>query len=164
MSSVTPSRALPFPIKIAVQDPSWDDAGFDYRKMAETAISAVWPLLDAGRSGELSLALVGDDEIRILNRDYRGKDKPTNVLSFPMSDPAFDVLGDIVLAFQTLHREALEKSISLVDHFTHLAIHGFLHLQGYDHDNTDDALKMEALEITALNALGVDNPYEIHDE
>ena len=97
-----------------------------------------------------------------MNREYRHKDKPTNVLSFPDEGPA-PLLGDIVLALETVQREAAEKSVQLEHHVTHLIIHGFLHLQGYDHQTEETAAEMESLEITALAALNIDNPYEIRD-
>ena len=110
--------------------------------------------------GELSVVFTDDEHIQALNFDYRNKDKPTNVLSFPQDGL---LLGDIVLALETITREAAEKSISFEHHVTHLIIHGFLHLQGYDHQTETDAAEMEALEIAALAALNIDNPYEIRD-
>ena len=118
--------------------------------------------LETPKLGELSLAFINDAEIQTLNCDYRGKDTPTNVLSFPDNGPA-PLLGDIVLAFETIQREAAEKSVSLHHHLSHLIIHGFLHLQGYDHETEAEAIQMEALEIKALAALNIDNPYEIPD-
>lgn len=109
------------------------------------------------RKGELSIALVDDSQMAELNARYRGKDGPTNVLSFPASGA---LLGDIVLSYETLAREAGERHISFGAHMSHLLIHGFLHLQGYDHQTPADAAIMEALEITALSKLGIDNPYE----
>lgn len=123
---------------------------------------SVWNVLTVPRAGELSVALSNDKQVQALNRDYRNKDKPTNVLSFPVAEPA-PLLGDIVLALETVQREATEKSISFEDHLTHLVIHGFLHLQGYDHEKDEDAEIMEAVEISALNELAIDNPYETDD-
>ena len=118
-------------------------------------------VLDKPRRGELSIVLTDDAHIHALNRDYRDKDKPTNVLSFPQDGA---MLGDIILAWETVQREAEEKHISSADHFTHLIIHGFLHLHGYDHEIDADAMQMEALEIQALSALNIDNPYEIRND
>ena len=84
------------------------------------------------------------------------------MLSFPDNGPA-PLLGDIVLAFETIQREASEKSVAFQDHLSHLIMHGFLHLQGYDHETEAEAAEMEALEIKALAALNIDNPYEIPD-
>ena len=108
--------------------------------------------------------------MRLLNRRFRGKDKATNVLSFPMLSRAEllglaregppEMLGDIVLAFETCAREAAEKAVPLEAHAAHLIIHGLLHLAGYDHEiSPEDAAAMEALEIKALAQLGIGNPY-----
>lgn len=155
-------KNLPFDMDIAVQFESWAESLTDIDRVAETAIAQILKTLETPKLGELSLAFVSDAEIHVLNRDYRHKDTPTNVLSFPDEGPA-PLLGDIVLAFETVQREAAEKSISLEQHTTHLIIHGFLHLQGYDHQTDATAAEMEALEIAALTALNIDNPYEIHD-
>ena len=92
------------------------------------------------RAGELSIALTDDADMAKLNSQYRGKDGPTNVLSFPGDGP---LLGDIVLSFETLKREAAEKNVSFDAHLSHLLIHGFLHLFGYDHQNDTEAKEME---------------------
>ena len=147
---------------VAVQFESWTQQLPGLEALAEAAILQILADLDNPKLGELSLAFVNDSDIQQLNRDYRHKDKPTNVLSFPDDGPA-PLLGDIVLAFETVTREAVEKSVSLAHHVTHLIIHGFLHLQGYDHETDKAAADMEALEIAALAALNIDNPYEIHD-
>jgi len=122
----------------------------------------------------LSIKLAEDAEVRALNRDYRHKDKPTNVLSFPMvqpdllsslsnSDDGEVLLGDIILAHETCAREAAEKGISIADHAQHLIVHGTLHILGYDHGNDDEARVMENLEIKALASMGLPNPYSDHD-
>lgn len=152
--------SLPFDIDIAVQFDAWTEQLSDIDGLAARAVAQILKDIDNPKLGELSLALVSDADIQTLNRDYRHKDKPTNVLSFPQEGP---LLGDIVLALESITREAKEKSISLEHHVTHLIIHGFLHLQGYDHQTDETAREMEALEITALAALNIDNPYEIHD-
>ena len=149
---------LPFEIDIAKHCEGWGDVS----ALAARAVAVIWAKLEAPKSGELSLALMDDAAIQILNRDYRGKDKPTNVLSFPSGGPA-PMLGDIALALETVTREAGEKNISLADHTAHLIIHGFLHLQGYDHVAEAEASVMEALEIAALTDLNIDNPYEISE-
>ncbi len=156
------SSDLPFDIDIAVQFEDWRQTLPNIEAVVEVAVSHILSVLDSPKLGELSIALVNDADIRALNKDYRHKDKATNVLSFPNNGPA-PLLGDIALAFETVKREAEEKSVSLENHVTHLIIHGFLHLQGYDHETDEMAAKMEALEITALAALNIDNPYEIHD-
>lgn len=114
---------------------------------------------------EISVLLTGDAEIRALNRDHRGKDRPTNVLSFPGDDspgaPGQDILlGDIVLAWETVAAEARNESKPVDDHTRHLVIHGVLHLLGYDHESRDDASLMEGLEVDSLARLGVPDPYK----
>ena len=147
---------------IAVQCDDWTKHLPDIEAIAAQSVAQVLTVLDEPQLGELSIALVNDADIQILNREYRHKDKPTNVLSFPDAGPA-PLLGDIVLGLETITREATEKSISVEHHVTHLIIHGFLHLQGYDHQSEATAAEMEAIEIAALAALNIDNPYEIHD-
>jgi probable rRNA maturation factor len=112
---------------------------------------------------ELSIVLTDDAEQQQLNKQWRGIDKPTNVLSFPQIEPFGEVrgiLGDIVLAHETLVREAAELDKPLADHFTHLVVHGFLHILGYDHIDDGDALKMEGLETQILASLGIADPYQ----
>lgn len=112
---------------------------------------------------ELSIVLTDDAEQRELNRDWRGKDSATNVLSFPQIEPfgpVTGILGDVILARETLEREAIDLGKSLSDHFTHLIVHGFLHILGYDHIDEQDALAMEALETQILAGLGIADPYE----
>ena len=154
--------ALPLDMDIAVQFKDWTEQLSDIEALAKGAVAQILSKLENPKLGELSIALVSDADIQTLNRDYRNKDKPTNVLSFPDDGPA-PLLGDIVLALETITREATEKSISFEHHVTHLIIHGFLHLQGYDHQTEETAAEMESLEITALAALNIDNPYEIRD-
>ncbi len=112
---------------------------------------------------EVSLVFTDDAHVRVLNSQYRGKDAPTNVLSFPAA-PVIPgrfgpPLGDIVLAAETVAREADEGGLTIVDHLTHLIIHGFLHLLGHDHENDDEAIVMERLETAILERLGIADPY-----
>ena len=159
-------KQLPLIIDIATQHDAWNEHFSDLESVIKRAVFQILSTLESPELGELSIALVNDADIQALNRDYRGKDKPTNVLSFPaantLNGPA-PLLGDIVLAFETVMREAAERSITLEAHLSHLIIHGFLHLQGYEHETDDEAAEMEALEIAALAALQIDNPYEIHE-
>ena len=125
---------------------------------------------------EISVRLASDDEVRQLNAQYRGKDKPTNVLSFPMVQPdLLDVtdensddgellLGDIVLAHGVCVAEAAERGISVEDHATHLLVHGTLHLLGYDHVDDAEAEAMEAIERDALASLGIADPYLVQED
>jgi probable rRNA maturation factor len=113
---------------------------------------------------EISLVFTNDDDIRGINSEWRGQDKPTNVLSFPAFPLApggkpGPMLGDIILAEETLRREALDLGKSFEDHLAHLLVHGFLHLFGYDHMTDEEAAVMEGLEIRILAELGLDNPY-----
>lgn len=113
-------------------------------------------------AAELSVVFTSDAEQRELNRQWRGIDRPTNVLSFPQIEPFSPVrgiLGDITLARETVVREAGEAGISLLDHTTHLLVHGFLHILGYDHLREDEALQMECLETQILGTLGIADPY-----
>ena len=107
---------------------------------------------------EVSVVLANDQKVQSLNHEFRHKDKPTNVLSFP-SDEA-EELGDIILAHETIVHEAEEKGISLLHHTLHLIVHGFLHLLGYVHEEENEALHMEAVEIKILKTLNISNPYE----
>ena len=109
--------------------------------------------------------LANDDLMQILNREYREKDKPTNVLTFANLDSE-DIepegllnLGDVILSYDTIHRETQEQGKFLLDHIRHLTVHGVLHLLGYDHRDEDEANDMETLEIRILETLGVQNPY-----
>jgi probable rRNA maturation factor len=145
------------PIDICIQAEGWPECA----ALSARAIAAAAAELEAPREGELSLVLSDDAQMRALNREYRNKDKPTNVLSFPQTGA---LLGDIVLARETVAREAAEKHISFESHLTHLIIHGWLHLQGFDHQTEAAAKEMEAIEISALAALGIDNPYQVSDE
>jgi probable rRNA maturation factor len=154
---------------------NWPEA-CNWAKLAERAITVAIArtsyaaLATTPASIEIAILLTDDSEIQSLNRDHRGKNKPTNVLSFPMFDPE-DIatladspmpeilLGDIVLAQGVCETEAAEKGISLEAHFTHLVVHGLLHLLGYDHLEEGEAEAMEAIERLVLADLGYKDPY-----
>ena len=151
------------PLDIAVirNDEAWPE-NLDAR--AEEAVLAALSLAKPKITGaaELSIVLTNDAEQQELNRQWRGKDSSTNVLSFPQIEPFGPVaglLGDITLAHETLVREAEEQGVSLADHFTHLVVHGFLHILGYDHLTDAEALQMESLETQILASLGIADPY-----
>ena len=109
-----------------------------------------------------SVQVVSNDEMRELNKTWRGKDRPTNVLSFPMQSPEevdLKILGDLALCASVIKAEARQQHKPLQAHWAHMVVHGMLHLQGYDHINEQEADEMEALEIRILDRLGFDNPY-----
>ena len=162
-------------LEVAIDaDEEWDSSsgwGALARAAAEAAIaeSAFPQLSNQERTVELSLRLTGDEAVRELNSEWRGKDRPTNVLSFPMARPeelGDDgqgpelLLGDIVLAHGVCAAEAEERAIPLKDHAAHLIVHGTLHLLGYNHGEDRDATDMEAREVRALARLGIADPYE----
>ncbi len=153
-----PSSNSPLALDISVKAPMWDTLPCASEPAWVAAQLAPLLSLENIRSGELSIALTDDAQMQALNHQYRDKNTPTNVLSFPANGP---LLGDIVLSYETITREADEKQVTIKAHLSHLLIHGFLHLQGYDHQTETDALAMEALEIKALAALGIDNPYKL---
>lgn len=109
-------------------------------------------------AGAVSVLFGDDDAVQALNRTFRNKDKPTNVLSFP-APPNFGVLGDIALALETVTREAEEQGKAAKAHAAHLLAHGFLHLLGYDHESDTDAERMEARERAIMSGLGLPDPY-----
>ena len=141
------------------------------RSAAEAAIAeSAFPQLGAGeRAVELSLRLAGDAEVHALNSQWRGKDKPTNVLSFPMaeadelgsvaSDGPELMLGDVILAHGVCAAEAADKALPIERHAAHLMVHGTLHLLGHDHMEDADAADMEAREVRALARIGIGDPY-----
>ena len=154
-------------------DADWDSSNWTQlaRKAATSAIAeSAFPQLGSGpRNVELGVRLTSDDEVRALNAEWRGKDKATNVLSFPMAeaDELEDasegpelMLGDIVLARGVCAAEAADKAISIEDHATHLMVHGTLHLLGYDHGDEETAADMEQREVRALARLGIADPYQ----
>jgi probable rRNA maturation factor len=150
-------------IALLVESPLWTDEAA-WRAAAERAVAAAVDVaeLDVPVGAELSLVLTDDAAIRDLNREHRGKDKATNVLSFPGFDPdeaPEPLLGDIVIAYETVAREAAEEAKPIADHFCHLVVHGMLHLFGYDHETDDDAEVMEAEERRVLARLGIADPY-----
>nr|WP_207161099.1 rRNA maturation RNase YbeY [Halorhodospira halophila] len=134
---------------------------------AERVQAWLEPVFEAhGRGGELTVRIVDEDESRALNRDYRGRDKPTNVLSFPCELPpglpaeAAQILGDLVVCAPVVAREAAEQGKPEADHWAHMLVHGALHLLGYDHEDPAQAERMEAEERRILAALGVPDPYQ----
>ena len=151
--------------------------GGDWEALAERAASAASDAAPELGNARLSVSVLftSDAEVHDLNREWRGRDKPTNVLSFPMldrdallglaADGPPEMLGDIALAYETCAREAAEKGASLEEHAAHLIVHGLLHLAGHDHVHSDEeAEAMEALEKAALAQLGIADPYADRDD
>ncbi len=130
-------------------------------------VSTALTHLDAAEDCDLSVRMVDLAESQQLNADYRGKDKPTNVLSFPSDVPehmaamiGYRPLGDLVICWPVVQAEAAEQQKAVLDHLCHLTVHGVLHLLGYDHETSDaDAEEMETLEVEILEKLAVGNPY-----
>ena len=146
------------------------DSRTDWSALARSAVHAA---LAASRhaglaDSEISVTFTSDDEVRALNAKWRGRDKPTNVLSFPMAKEAelasAQLLGDIVLAYGVCAREAADKSVEVATHAAHLVVHGTLHLLGYDHETSDaEAEEMEETERRALAAIGIADPYHVSE-
>ncbi len=151
-------------IEFVETEPRWRRA-VPARKLAREAVKAAAEEARArlARGAEMTIHLADDDALRDLNRSWRDKDAPTNVLSFPAV--AADrlararLIGDVFIALQTLEREAAAEGKPLADHFRHLVAHGFLHLIGFDHETPAEAEVMEAVEIRALARLGIADPY-----
>lgn len=168
-------------LDIAVQvEPGWPALDWDaVGAKAAAASVAQTPFGELARSDamiEIAVRLTDDEEVRQLNAQYRQKDKPTNVLSFPMiepdliesltqnSDDGEVLLGDIILAQGVCAREAEEKGVSVEHHATHLIVHGVLHLLGYDHQGDSEAEAMESMERAALATLGIPDPYLVRED
>lgn len=151
-------RAMPV-VDVAIEADVWTvhrDAEDIVRKAIEAAATF------ENRSGEVAVMLTDDATIQQLNAQWRGMDKPTNVLSFPASEAiaAQDGhLGDIAIACETVAREAEAENKAFSDHLAHLAIHGYLHLIGFDHETDDEACRMESLETRILSSLAIADPY-----
>jgi probable rRNA maturation factor len=159
-------------IEVAITAATWLDACPQVEAVAGTtarlalARGMAGHQAPAGRRLVIGVRLTDDAEQRQLNRSYRGKDASTNVLSFPLADPAEPrppgvplLLGDVVLAFETVRHEAEAQQKPLADHLRHLIVHGVLHLLGFDHDSEPEAAAMETREVEILVALGVPDPY-----
>lgn len=168
-------------LDVAVQaEPGWPELDWDAigAKAAAAAVDQTpYGYLSTGEAMiEIAVRLTDDAEVHQLNAQYRQKDKPTNVLSFPMiepdliesltqnSDDGEVILGDIILAQGVCEREAAEKGISVEQHATHLIVHGVLHLLGYDHQGDSEAEAMESMERAALATLGIPDPYLIRED
>ena len=166
-----------FDVFIDVQDKRWikEIASLKdlVKKCKDFAVEEVLSdvaFLNKNKNFNINLALSDDKTVHLLNKQFRNMDKPTNVLSFANADDEFfeqtleqeqDVeLGDVIVAFETMKREAEEQGVSLRDHFCHLWVHGILHVLGYDHIETKDRIEMESKEIKILSKLNIENPYQ----
>ncbi|MER9948090.1 rRNA maturation RNase YbeY [Mesorhizobium sp. M0047] len=154
---------VPVDIDISVEAGEWPDEA-SLKRLVDRAVAAAFAETGGAGHSELSIVFSDDTHIRTLNAGWRGKDKPTNVLSFPAfplvkGAPLPPMLGDIVLAAETVAREAALEDKPVENHITHLVIHGLLHLLGYDHETDADAEAMEAVERAALARLAIPDPY-----
>ena len=147
-------------VALIVEGEAWPALG-DLDALSRKAFAAA--AVEEPAEGLVSLLLTDDAELQQLNRDFRGKDKPTDVLSFPALPMDRPLLGDIAVAHETAARDAAVQGKSLADHLVHLLIHGYLHLLGHDHETPGEAAQMEAREIRALASLGIANPYLLSD-
>jgi probable rRNA maturation factor len=155
---------MTFTVDIDVADPGWNDLVPELEALAERAVAVTGERLgSAAGDGEISLVFADDGFVRALNAAHRGKDAPTNVLSFPIGadvpQGVLRLLGDVVLARETVAREAAEQGKPVADHVAHLLVHGILHLCDWDHETADEAEAMEALEVELLARLGIPDPY-----
>ena len=171
------TRVMPDLVDLLIEDDRWN--ALPIAELASAGVTAAFEVLSLPKEGfELTLLACSDHRIALLNEEFRGKGKPTNVLSWPseergaeragdmpdlpapggLDDP--EGLGDIAIAWETVEREAAEGDIAIADHVTHLIVHATLHLLGFDHEDDDDAELMEGLEVKALARLGLPDPYE----
>lgn len=154
-------------VEIDIAEDSWRSIDGLEQIIAVASTAAASALGDGAAGRLMGVRLAGNAEVRALNKQYRGKDKPTNILSFgadldeahwPPGEPL--PLGDVILAHGVVEAEADEFGKKIESHLTHLIVHGVLHLAGYDHEDAETAEKMEALEVQILAGLGIENPYD----
>jgi probable rRNA maturation factor len=144
---------------IVVQSALWKrETGV--RKIVRDALVAAARAIARHEAQEVAIVLTDDASIQVLNRQWRGFDKATNVLSFPSGDESGDHLGDIVIAYETMTREAETERKLFAHHLAHMVVHGYLHLVGFDHEVEKEAVEMETREREILAAMGIANPYE----
>lgn len=143
-------------LQLAVEDESGLPNTEDFQLWLGSSVTKFQP------QAEVTVRIVDEQESHQLNSDYRGKDKPTNVLSFPFEAPPgmdIDLLGDLIICRQVVEREAIEQNKPLMAHWAHMVVHGSLHLLGYDHIEDDEAEEMESLETEIMQEMGFDDPY-----
>lgn len=151
---------LELDLQIATEDTEHLPSEADFRLWAEAALA------NSDEELEVTIRIVDEEESHALNHEYRGKDKPTNVLSFPFEAPPgleLPLLGDLVICAQIVQNEAEEQNKVPHHHWAHMTIHGILHLCGYDHINDDEADEMEAIETQLLSSLSISDPYLIKE-
>jgi len=153
-------------LTVLVERAEWRTAIGEAEPWVARAVAATLARFETGPV-DLSVVLTDDARVQALNRGYRGQDKPTNVLSFPQPDgvtgDGTESLGDVILALETVEREAAEQDKSHADHTAHLVVHGTLHLLGLDHQDAGEAAEMEALEREIMESLGIADPYADQD-
>jgi len=141
---------------INIEEKQWQKVLPNFYQVIDNCLMAINEHL--GLEGEISFLLTNDESIKKLNKKYKSKDKPTNVLSFPQDEKG--LVGDVVIALETVRKEAQEQEKSFYDHFCHMVVHGVVHLLGYDHEKSKKAQKeMESIEIEILSILGVEDPF-----
>ncbi len=158
-------------VDILSDEPDWAKARLGLKTLVPEVLDLAFRTLPKKPAAplEITVTLSNDRDIKALNRDHRGKNKPTNVLSFPLWEGLDDIpasksavpIGDIIIALETMKREAVEQDKSLKHHFCHMLVHGFLHLLGYDHMNETEAEEMESLETKILKKLDIKDPYTL---
>lgn len=144
-------------LDLRISEPLWSERIPDLNSICQDALNAA--ATEQGATGEVSVLLTDDTEIQALNKQWRAKDKPTDVLSFPADPMDTPFLGDIAIALGVTQSDAKTRNLTLPQHLSHLLIHGLLHLLGYDHKDDTEAAEMEAMEIVALASLGWPDPY-----
>ncbi len=154
-----PLMPAPLNVELVVTDERWNVVP-GLQRAVDLAQAAYAQLAVEADPREVVIAFGSDEEVHQLNRTYRGKDKPTNVLSFPTAGSTdTGLIGDVILAYETCADEADQRGIELSDHACHLALHGVLHLLGQDHENDGDAANMEHLETRLLATIGIQDPH-----
>lgn len=151
---------LELDLQIATEETANLPSEADFRLWVEKALP------DVDEEFEVTIRIVDEEESHALNHEYRGKDKPTNVLSFPFEAPPgleLPLLGDLVICAQIVSQEAEEQNKELLHHWAHMTIHGILHLRGYDHINDEEADEMESIETELLASLSISDPYLIKE-
>lgn len=150
-------------IEIIVEEAAWNTAAPDLTEQIDRAARLAFDRATLSEAGtEIAVLLSSDERLQALNHEHRGKNKPTNVLSFPAS-PKSKHLGDIAIAYGTARREAEAAGKPVLHHLLHLTVHGVLHLLGYDHEESTEADRMEALEADILAELGIPDPYVVRE-